>query len=150
MQIINDKPVIKSQPINPQKAVKEYRVHLGILSPRPRPIPNLFSTLRCWYFYSALRLCLSEIGALGHRIRRVLEIREVELLRGKETVREWMAGCAVSGPYTPDYMRYMQRTMDDNPFLSIFDSLLLTQAWRAGSESSAPKDTLHGQESRHS
>jgi hypothetical protein len=77
------------------------------------------------------------------RIGWVLEIYRAEHLRGKAEVRKWRVSCAVTGPYTHKYILYMQQTGELYPFLSIFDRLLLSHAWKAGSESSALEDTSH-------
>jgi hypothetical protein len=73
----------------------------------------------------------------------VFEIYEAERLHGRAEIRKWMASCAVTGPYTHKYILYMQQIEGLYPFLSIFDRILLTQAWKAGSESSAREGTSH-------
>lgn len=113
----------------------ESRAHRGIPSLLRLPSATISLRLRRWYCNSALPLLFAEIHGLGHRIQRVLEIREVELRRGKEEVRAWMDDCLVGEPYKHDYIRYMQQTTARNPFLSIFDRLLLTHAWKSGLES---------------
>lgn len=130
---------------NPQTEAKESHVLPDILNSQFQPKSSFSLMLRRWYFYSALLLSISEIRTLGLRIRRVLEIRRAEMLRGDEKVRAWMDGCAVTGPGTRDYIIYMQRTAEDNPSLSIYDRLLLTEAWKAGWESGARKDTARNQ-----
>jgi hypothetical protein len=125
-------------------AVAESRDRAGILSFLLRPISTSFSNLQLWYSSSVLPILLNEIYAVCHRIRLVLEIREVEHLRGTETVALWMGRCAVTGRGTPNYIAYIQQVLDRYPFLSIFDSLLLTEAWKAGSESNGLPDTLRG------
>lgn len=134
-----------SRPINPHRVARVSRALPGISSPRFAPISRAFLALRQWYWNSALRLLIAEIRALGPRIRWVLEIREAELLRGKETILDWIDGCAVGGPRTGDYIVYMQQVTARYPFLSIFDNLLLTEAWKAGLESGARADTAQNQ-----
>jgi hypothetical protein len=115
------------------------------------PIANAvsrWSSVSRWYRQSALRLLLAEIGALGHRIRWVLQIREVELLRGTESVRKWMDEglCRGSQSYKRGYIFYMQEIDSRYPFLSIFDRLLLARTWKAGSEWNALSGTPRNQE----
>jgi hypothetical protein len=137
------------QYLNDTVAKKSY-VLLGRLNLPLHPKANLFSSLRRWYLFSALRVLLTEIHALSYRIQRTLQIREVELLRGKEKVRNWMDGCAVSGPCTHDYIAYMRQIEEENPFLSIFDRLLLSHAWKAGLESGVQRDTVRNQDNSRS
>ena len=99
--------------------------------------------LRRWYRYSLLRLLLHEVCSLMYRIGWVFEIYEAEHLRGKAEVRKWRVSCAVTGPYTRNYILYMQQIEALYPWLSIFDRLLLSQAWKAGLESSVVQDTSH-------
>jgi len=100
------------------------------------------------YLHSALRLLLAEIRALGRRIRWVLEIREVELLRGKDSIRKWMDDSLVGGSqsYKRAYICHMQQLETRYPFLSIFDLLLLAQTWKAGSEWNGRSDTSHSRD----
>ena len=46
-----------------------------------------------------------------------------------------MESSPVGGPCTHDYIVYMQQISARFPSLSIFDRLLLTEAWKAGLES---------------
>lgn len=126
---------------------KEFHVRAGI-STHARPPISTFARLRRWYRHSALRLLVAEIRALGHRSRWVLQIREVELLRGKDSVRIWMDDSLVGGPqsYRLAYMCYMQQIEKRFPFLSIFDLLLLAQVWKAGSEWNGREDTSQRQD----
>lgn len=113
----------------------EYRALKG-MSSLPRPaIATISLRLRRWYFRTALRLLFAEIRALGHHIRWILQIREVELRDGAEGVRLWMQSLPAGGPCTHDYIVYMQQISARFPSLSIFDRLLLTEAWKAGLES---------------
>jgi hypothetical protein len=128
---------------HPDTAVKESRVRLGISNLPPAPTPRPFLSLRRLYRNSSFRVLCDEIGALGHRIRWVLQIREAESLGHPAEILAWMDGCAVHGPKTRDYILYMQQVRDKCPFLSIFDTLLLTEAWKAGWESSALEGTSH-------
>lgn len=112
----------------------------------PRPIafysiPLL--RLRRWYRRSSLRLLLHDLHSLPYRMGWTLEIYEAGRLRGKVEVRRWAEGCAVGGPYTHEYILYMQQIEDKYPFLSLFDRLLLTEAWKAGSVSGVPLDKRH-------
>ena len=94
------------------------------MSSLPRPaIATISLRLRRWYFRTALRLLFAEIRALGHRIRWILQIREVELRDGAEGVRLWMESLPVGGPCTHDYIVYMQQISARFPSLSIFDRL---------------------------
>jgi hypothetical protein len=101
--------------------------------------------LRRWYRYSVVRLLLHEIRSVVSRMGWIFEIHEAERLHGRAEIRKWMASCAVTGPCTRKYILYMQRIEALYPFLSIFDSLLLTEAWKAGSESNVPVGISHGQ-----
>ena len=146
---------MQSVKVNPTAEVKENHVLRRIPSHVHAPISKRISLslrLRRWYRHSALRLLLSEIRALGHRIRWVLEIREVELLRGKDSIHNWMNDSLIGGPqsYRLAYTGYMQRIEARYPFLSIFDLLLLAQAWKAGSEWNGRADTWQNQEEGNS
>jgi hypothetical protein len=90
--------------------------------------------LRRWYHGSALRLLFVEIRALVHRMAIVLQIRKAEQHRGTEEVQKWIHECLIREPYRCDYMSYMQQTKARMP-LTIFDSLLVSHAWRSGWES---------------
>jgi hypothetical protein len=128
---------------------RKSRVQAGTWSPALSPISSGFLWLRRWYRHSALRLLLAEIRATGHRIRRILEIREVELLRGRGPVRRWMDESLVGGPqsYKLAYTLHMQQLGARYPFLSNFDLLLLGNSWVAGSEWRVRQDTSQIQES---
>jgi hypothetical protein len=117
-------------------------------STHARPPISTFARLRRWYRHSALRLLVAEIRALGHRSRWALQIREVELLRGKDSVRMWMDDSLVGGPqsYKLAYICYMQQIEERFPFVSISDLLLLAQVWKAGSEWNGRKDTSQSQD----
>ena len=95
-----------------------------------------FSRLHRWFRGSSLRILLLELYSVVHRIRWVLQIREVEHLRGQAKVRTWLDEALIPPPESRqrDCMRYIEKTLSLHPFLSIFDILLLTKAWKAGSE----------------
>jgi hypothetical protein len=103
--------------------------------------------LHRWYRYSALRVFLSEIRSLPHRIGYIRKISAVERLQGPAEVRAWMDGILDSGFQTDRRagIRYMQHLSSRYPFLSIFDRLLLQEAWNAGWVSSVHADILHSQ-----
>lgn len=96
----------------------------------------LVSRLRRWFHGSALRILLLELYTVTHRIRWVLQIREVERLRGQAKVHTWMDEALIPPPKSRQRacICYIERTLSLHPFLSIFDILLLTKAWKAGSE----------------
>jgi hypothetical protein len=133
-----------SQEISDREEV-ESRVLQNTSSPHCVPRPNFSLRLRRWYSHSALRLLIVETSAARHRIRWVLGIQEAELRHGTEEVHALRESCGVSGPCTPDYILYMQHVEARFPFLSTFDRLLLSQAWRAGSESGVRNHTEHSQ-----
>jgi len=127
------------RPKNPpiRLEVTGFRAPWGTLGHSHLPISNAAVLLRAflgWYRHSVLRLLVGESRALGHRIRWVLEI--VELQRGRDSVREWMSQALVSGSqnYKRACIHYMQQIESRYQFLSIFDLFLLQQAWKAGSE----------------
>jgi hypothetical protein len=112
-----------------------------------------FARLRHWYRYSELRLQLRELGSLMHRIRWVSQIHAAERLRGKESVRQWMDEALIPPPKSRQraYIDYMRQIEMDHPFLSIFDLLMLSKAWRAGSVwRDGNEDTSQNQESLRS
>jgi len=115
-------------------AEAESDAHRGILSLLRSAIANFLLPLRRWYHNSALRLLFVEIRVLGLRMARTLQIREAEQCRGAEEVQKWMAECLVGEPCRQDYILYMQQIKARMP-LAIFDSLLVTHAWKAGWES---------------
>ena len=129
-----------------ETVVKKQYVLPGNFDSLLQPKSNAILNLRRWYRHSLLRLFAAECGNLGHRIGRIQEIREAELGCGKEEVHQWRTNCAVGGPDTHDYIAYMQRIEADHPFLSIFDKLLLSQAWRVGWESGVERGILHNRE----
>jgi hypothetical protein len=117
----------------------------------PLPISKLvflWQSARQWYWTSVLRLLVAEIRALGHRIRWVFEIREVELHLGKDSIRTWMDRGSISGSqnYKRAYIDCMRQIEARHPFLSIFDLFLLQQAWKAGSEWNGRMDTSQSQD----
>ena len=113
---------------------KESGAHRDIWSRLRLASTRISLPLRRWYCNSALRLLISEIHALGRRSRLALEIREVELHRGKESVRAWMDECLVGEPCRRGYIPYMQRIEAQN-YLTIVDMMLVTHAWKSGWES---------------
>jgi hypothetical protein len=100
--------------------------------------------------YRALRLLLWELCSLVHRIRWILQIYAVERLGGKDSIRRWMNSSGVPVAYKSDYIPYMQQMEALHPFLSIFDRLLLTQAWKAGLESGIRIGMSQSQDKVHS
>jgi hypothetical protein len=117
-------------------AAKENDVPIDISNQLESTAYFPFARLRRWYRYSVLRLQLREFCSLAHRIRWVSQIHAVERLRGKESVRLWMDEALMPPPQSRQrtYIDYMRQIESDHPFLSIFDLLLLSKAWRAGSE----------------
>lgn len=133
------------QSLNDTAAKKQYALPGNFDLPL-RPKSSLVLCLQRWYRRSLLRVLVTECCNLGHRIRRIQEIHEVELGRGKEEVHQWRTSCAVGGPYTRDYIAYMQRIEAEHPFLSTLDMLLLSHAWKAGLESGGWKDIPRNQD----
>jgi hypothetical protein len=129
---------------------EESRVHRGISSLPPRTKSTVSLALRRWYLVYVLLVLLDEIGALGHRIRCVLRIREVEFLSCKDSTREWIRGCAMTWPYTHVRTRYMQQIEAENPFLSIAGRLLLSQEWKVGLEYGLHMDRPQNQDGMRS
>jgi hypothetical protein len=103
--------------------------------------------LHRWYRYSVLRVFLSELRNLPHRIGYIRKISAAERLQGLAEVRAWMDGILDSGFQTDRRtgIQYMQHLSSRYPFLSIFDRLLLQEAWNAGWVSSAHEGTLRSQ-----
>ena len=103
--------------------------------------------LRRWYRYSALRVLLCELRSLTSRMGYIQKISAVERHLDQGEVRAWMDGILDSGSQTDRQagIRYMQHISSRYPFLSIFDRLLLQEAWNAGWVSSAHADTLQSQ-----
>ena len=110
------------------------RAPVGTSNPSPSIQLSPFPFLRRWYQLSLLRVLLSEGNAGLRRIRWIREIRAVERLSGKDSVRHWMGQSLVSAAYKCAYIRHMQRMEVRHPFLSIFDLHLLSQSWKAGLE----------------
>jgi hypothetical protein len=105
----------------------------------PVPISNPFglrSRIRRRYRFSVLRLLVTEIRSLGLRSRWSLRIRKAKLQQGDRETTLWMKAALIRGSdeYRRAYIEYMQHVRSEYPFLSVFDRLLLTQAWKAGSE----------------
>jgi hypothetical protein len=111
----------------------------------------LLRALLCWYRHSVPRLLGAESRALGHRIRWTLQINAVERQHGRDLVREWMGQAPVSGSQNCKRacIHYMQKTESRYQFLSIFDLLLLQQAWKAGSEWNGLVDTSRSQDTSY-
>ncbi len=93
-----------------------------------------FAKLLRWYRNSSLRLFLSEIRNLTHRMELTREIRAVERGRGKDSIRQWRDQSLIPLAYKGAYMLHMQQMEVRHPFLSIFDWLLLSRSWKAGLE----------------
>jgi hypothetical protein len=108
----------------------------GISNQPKSNVRSPFAQLRLWYRYSLLRLQLRELCSCAHRILWVSQIHAAERLRGKDSIRQWMDEALIPPPQTRQraYIDYMRQTEMDHPFLSIFDLLLLSKAWRDGSE----------------
>lgn len=117
-------------------AAKEIGVRSDISNQPESTVYFPFAGLHRWYRYSALRLLLLELCNLVRRIRWVFQIRAVERLGGKDSVRHWMDEALIPAPQSRQrtYIDYMRQIELAHPFLSIFDLLLLSKAWRAGSE----------------
>jgi hypothetical protein len=95
---------------------------------------SLFGWFRGWYRNSLLRSLLSESSAVLHRSRWIREIRAVERSSGKDSIRHWRDQSLIPSAYADAYILHMQQTETLHPYLSIFDSLLLSRAWKAGLE----------------
>ncbi len=95
---------------------------------------SLSARLLRWYRNSSLRLFLSEIRNLTHRMEWIHEIRAVEHGDGRDSIRQWRDQSLIPSAYTGAYIRHMQQAEGRHPFLSIFDWLLLSRAWKAGLE----------------
>jgi hypothetical protein len=134
------------QPINGTAAKETYVLPNIPVQPTPRFCSPL-RWLRLWYRYSALRVFLCEIHSLPSRMEYIRKIGAVERLQGPAEVRAWMDGILDSGSQTDKQagIRYMQHISSRYPFLSIFDRLLLKEAWNAGWVSSALSDTSQSQ-----
>jgi hypothetical protein len=93
-----------------------------------------FSRLCCWYQSSALRLLIGECRSLVHRSRAALEIRAWERQGRKGTILRLPGWTPLrrDQSYTHACILDMQQIQAQHPFLSVFDLLLLQQAWRAG------------------
>jgi hypothetical protein len=105
-------------------------VNMSMLPPPKSHVP--WRIVRQWYRNSLLRLLVSEGTASLHRMEWIRQIREVELLRGKDSVRAWMYEGGVSGAYRAsciDYMRYMENLPQ---WVSSFEDHLVSRAWQAG------------------
>jgi hypothetical protein len=115
---------------------KEIDVPRDISSQPKSTSYSLLSKPRRWFHGSALRILLLELRSLVHRIRWVFQIRAAEHLLGKATVHRWMDEALIPAPEPRqrDCIRYIEKTLSLHPFLSIFDILLLTKTWKAGSE----------------
>jgi hypothetical protein len=129
----------------PHTAAMEFRAFEDNAYPHHHPISNSFSNLRRWYAQSALRILSMEIYALPHRIQAALKIRAAERSGRPGKVLAWMDACAVTGLGTRDYTAYIQQVWDQHQFLTLFDILLLTEAWKSGAASSALLNTSHNQ-----
>lgn len=88
---------------------------------------------------STLRIVWRELCNLPHRIRWVAQINEAEHLRGSATIHRWLNEASIPPPESRQSacIRYIRRTRERHPFLSIFDIHLITKSWIAGSEWSA-------------
>lgn len=122
------------------------RVHSQTVSSFPSIWTSPLLVARRAYRNSALRVLLSECKSVLPRIRWILDICAVERRRGKDSIRHWMDGALIPSVYATDYMRYMRQVESLHPFLSIFDSLLLTRTWKAGLEYGIHIGKLQNQE----
>ena len=123
------------QSLNATEA-RETGAHADTLG-QPKAIGSFpFARLRRWYRNSVLRLLLREMCNSTHRIRWIVQIHAADRLRGQDSVRTWMDGALIPPPRTRQraYIDHMQQTEKDHPLLSIFDLMLLSKAWRSGSE----------------
>jgi len=97
----------------------------------PPPFQPLFSQLfDGGYWTSVLRVLVTEVNNLVHRIRWALEIRSWEL-QGRPAQLPSLWGAAPVRPcshYRHDYTVYVQRISDHHPFLSIADLSLVGEA----------------------
>lgn len=103
---------------------------------------NLYSfwhLVRRLYRDSTLYVALHELRNLSRRIRWVADIRAAERLRGSATVHRWLNEALIPPPESRQSacIHYIRRTRELHPFLSIFDTHLITKGWIAGSEWSA-------------
>jgi hypothetical protein len=98
--------------------------------------PFPFRVLRRWYQRSGLRLVLLECSSIPLRMAAIC--RSAEWVRRGYTapspkgLGEVPAHQSKAHKYA--YIRYIQKTQADLPFLSIFDHHLVSQAWRDGWE----------------
>lgn len=114
-----------------KETVGRVQVDRSRLPAKPR---SLLARFRRWYRNSVLRLLVEEGSAIPQRIGWILQMREVEFLRGKDSVRTWIYQGQAPAAYGVAYIRYMQRMETLHPFLSIFEWKLMSHAWRAGLE----------------
>lgn len=117
-------------------AAKESGAPAGILSSRESTVSSPLAALRRWYRWSLLRLLLLELRNLIDRIQWVSRIHAAERLRGLDSTRRWMDEALIPPPRSRQhaYIADMREIESKHPFLSVFDLLLLSKAWRAGSE----------------
>src|ERR1035438_7698957 len=118
------------------KAVQTYSSALWLLRPVHR-----------WYATSVVCVLATELCSLGHRIRWALEIRSWGL-RGYRVPLPTVLG-SVPSPQCETcrraYISDMQRLSNRYPSLTIVDSQLLAQFWRAGWQSALRTDTPQNQ-----
>jgi hypothetical protein len=140
-------------PLDPVEA--ESLLHTNTSCSHPSPTSaagGLLSRIRRWYRFSSLRLLVSEIRSLAPRSKWILQIREAKLHRGDQAINLWMKGAVVRGSerYKRAHICYMRQTRTEYPFLSVFDRLLLTKAWKAGSEWNARMGMSRNESQGHS
>ena len=95
------------------------RVQMDRSMPLPSKSRSPLLWLRRWYRNSLLRLLLLEGIAIPRRIEWSRQIREVERLRGKDSIRQWMYQGQVPAVYADAYIGYIQQTENFHPLLSI-------------------------------
>lgn len=100
----------------------------------PRAVQSPFARLVRWWMNSVPRLLVLEGIASLRRNGWIREIRALERLDGKDSIRHWMDTALIPAACTNGYMLHMQQMEVHHPFLSISDLLLLSRTWRAGLE----------------
>lgn len=96
--------------------------------------------------YSKLRIGWRECCNLSRRIGWAIQIDAVNRFQADEATLRWVAEALIPAPESRQSacIAYIEKTLASHPFLSSFDTLLLTKSWIAGSEwADRSKDRLH-------
>lgn len=117
-------------------AAKEIGAPSGISRLRESTVSSPLQSLRHWYRWSLLRLLLLELRNLIDRMRWASQIYAADRLHGTDSIQRWLDEALIPPPKSRQHacIAYTQQIESDYPFLSIFDLLLLSKAWKAGSE----------------